>query len=115
MSPVEEVAAGACKEQGHGEGDTSGGGENPLEGMSAVEPSEAPAAAGPGSASPAAEEAELLDLGFEEDEQAVWSAEESELPTTFEFTREVVETLEAELEDDAPFFSKRLGPLTVLY
>ena len=63
---VAREAAGAGKEQGHGEGDTSGGGENPVEGMSAVEPSEAPAAAGPGSASPAAKEAERLDLSAEE-------------------------------------------------
>ena len=54
-------------------------------------------------------EAELLDLGPEEEEPPDWSAEKSELPTAFEVTREVVETLEAELEDDAPFCSKRFA------
>ena len=75
--------------------------------MSAVKQSEAPDAAEPGSASPAAQEAEVLDLGPEEEEEPDWSADESELPTAFEVTHEVVETLEAELEDDASFFSAR--------
>ena len=95
------MAAGAGKEQGHGEGDTSGGGENPVEGMSAVKPSEAPAAAGPGSASPAAEEAERLDLCPEEEEPPD-CAEEGELPTAFEVTREVADALAAVLADHAP-------------
>ena len=48
---------------------------------------------------------EVLDLGPEEEEQACWSPENFPLPTAFEVTHEVVETLEAELEDDASFFS----------
>ena len=74
--------------------------------MSAVKPSEAPVAAGPGSASPAAEEAERLDLCPEEEEPPDWSGE-GELPTAFEVTREVADALAAELADHAPFFSER--------
>ena len=51
---VAREAADAGKEQGHGGGDTSGGGENLID-MNAMEPSEAPDAARQGSASPAAE------------------------------------------------------------
>ena len=70
-------------------------GENPVESMSAVEQSEAPAAAEPGSASPAAQKTEVLDLGPEEEWLPCWSPENSPRPTAFEVTDEVVNTLDA--------------------
>ena len=66
-----------------------------------------PASAGPSSASPAAQEAELLDLGSEQEEQPDWSALDPEQACAVHVTQEVVETLEADLEDDAAIQSAR--------
>ena len=78
-----------------------------VEGMSDVEQSETPASAGPGSASPAAQEAELLDLGSEQGEQPDWSELNPEQACAVHVTDEVVETLKADLEDDAAIQSAR--------
>ena len=80
--------------------------------MSGVEQSEGPAPAGPSSASPAAPEAELPDEGpkeaeLPEAELPDWSALEPEPACGVEVTRAVVETLAADLDDDAAAQSAR--------
>ena len=75
--------------------------------QSADEQSEAPAAAGPGDASSAAQEAEVQGLGREEEEQPDWFGENSSMHTAFEVMPQVVQTLKSEHPDDASFPSAR--------